>query len=92
MNKSVRLEGFTTSKDDKTSIVAFVMSVAISMWQKVGGDNSKISGSLLRFSAQNLRLYTVLFGFFGPFSTCFLNILFLDQKKSYNLLGGFISL
>ena len=60
MNKSVRLEGFTTSKDGKTSIIASVMSAAISMCQKVESDNSKILGSLLRFSAQNPRLYRIL--------------------------------
>ena len=67
MNKSVRLEGLMASKNNKTGIVAFVMEAATSMCQKVGSDNSKISGSLLRFSAQNPRLYTALFGCFGPF-------------------------
>ena len=44
MNKSVRLDSFATSNNDKTSIIVFVMSAATSMCQKVGSDNSKISG------------------------------------------------
>ena len=44
MNKSVRLEGLMASKNNKTGIIAFVMAAATSMCQKVGSDNSKISG------------------------------------------------